>query len=159
LFDKSEAFRLTEYGDVEWAGSKDDQKSTTRYTFSLGSGVISRLARNIQQLHYCLLKQSTTMDATHAVVWLCQILEEMNLQQFEPTLLKFDNQITIKFTKNLILHNQTKHVKVHCHYIKEQVQNKEIKLIHWKIKQQTFSQKQLAEKTLKILEKMLVVSE
>jgi len=38
--------------------------------------------------------------------------------------------------KNQIYHSRTKHFKIHHHYIKEQVQNKEIKLLYCMSKEQ-----------------------
>jgi hypothetical protein len=37
-----------------------------------------------------------------------------------------DNQSVIQLTKNLVFHAMIKHVEVHHHYIKEEVQNKEM---------------------------------
>lgn len=72
-------FQLRGFSDSDWASSIDDRRSTTGYTFNLGSGAIS----------WCSKKQSsTTLSSTEAeymaatsaacqAVWLRRVLEDM----------------------------------------------------------------------------------
>jgi hypothetical protein len=77
-------------------------------------------------------KYKATIGATREVMWLHRILSDLKLPQMQPTTLHYDNQSAMKITKNLIYHSKKKHVKIQHHYIKKQVQNKEIELIYCK---------------------------
>jgi hypothetical protein len=45
----------------------------------------------------------------------------------EPTKLMCDNQNVIKLLENLVFHDQTKHITIIHHFIKDKVAKKEIK--------------------------------
>jgi hypothetical protein len=61
----------------------------------------------------------------------------MQMQQIEPTPLLCDNQGVIKLAKNPIIHERTKHVDVHCHFIRELVEDGFIKLRYYQIEDET----------------------
>jgi len=64
-------------------------------------------------------------------VWLRRLLIDLNLiKSTEPTIISCDNQSVIKLSDNPIFHARTKYIKVHHHYIREQVQNGVIKITH-----------------------------
>lgn len=48
----------------------------------------------------------------------------------EPTKLMCDNQSAIKLLEILMFHDQTKHVVIRHHFIKDKVAEKEIEVIH-----------------------------
>jgi ATP sulfurylase len=51
------------------------------------------------------------------------MLGDMKIQQNEPTLLYCDNQGVLKLAKNPIFHKHTKHVDIHCHFIRQLVED------------------------------------
>ncbi|KAL0303134.1 UNVERIFIED_CONTAM: hypothetical protein Sradi_6181500 [Sesamum radiatum] len=53
--------------DSDWAGSADDMKSTSGYTFSLGSGIFSWLPRNKLPWHNPQQKQNTLQLLQHQI--------------------------------------------------------------------------------------------
>ena len=59
-------------------------------------------------------------------VWLRRLLENVLKKQDNPTVLYEDNQGTMELTKNPKFHNRTKHIDVSYHYVREQVDNKNI---------------------------------
>jgi hypothetical protein len=96
-------FRLIGYTDSNWASCMDDKKSTSGYSFSMGSTTFA----------WSIKKQSTislsTTEAEYKVVatitceavWLRRIMEDLHEQQEQPTQLICDNQSAIQMTKNL----------------------------------------------------------
>ena len=46
----------------------------------------------------------------------------------DPVTLYCDNTPTINISKNLVMHTKTKHIALKYHYVKELVQDKEVKL-------------------------------
>lgn len=41
-----------------------------------------------------------------------------------------DSETTIKLAKNSVCHEQTKHVEVDCHFIKEKIESKDVALVY-----------------------------
>ncbi|KAL0329096.1 UNVERIFIED_CONTAM: Retrovirus-related Pol polyprotein from transposon RE2 [Sesamum radiatum] len=59
--------KLVGYTDSDWAGSVDDMKSTSGYTFSLGSGIFHGLPRNKLLWHNPQRKQNTLQLLQHQI--------------------------------------------------------------------------------------------
>ncbi|KAL0379240.1 UNVERIFIED_CONTAM: Retrovirus-related Pol polyprotein from transposon RE1 [Sesamum radiatum] len=118
------------YTDSDWAGSADDMKSTSGYTFSLGSGIFSwaskkqaTVAQSSAEAEY-IAAVATSNQAT----WLRRILEDMGEKQEEPTTIYCDNKSAIAITKNPIQHNRTKHIDIKYHALREATTRGDIEL-------------------------------
>jgi hypothetical protein len=61
-------------------------------------------------------------------VWLKRMLSDMTMQHTEPTPLFFDNQGILKLTRNPVFHKRTKYVEIHCHFIRQFVEDGSIAL-------------------------------
>lgn len=57
------------------------------------------------------------------------MLKEYNVEQDVMTLF-CDNLSAISISKNLVQHIRTKHINIHCHFIKELVEDKVVNLEH-----------------------------
>jgi hypothetical protein len=57
-------------------------------------------------------------------VWLRRILADLQVAQVYTTTLHCDKQGVHKLAKNLIFHDHTKHVEVHCPFIQLLEENK-----------------------------------
>ena len=53
------------------------------------------------------------------VMWLKRILKDLGVPITDPILLYYDNMRSIHLARNPIFHAQTKHIKVHYHFIQE----------------------------------------
>ncbi|KAL0330180.1 UNVERIFIED_CONTAM: Secreted RxLR effector protein [Sesamum radiatum] len=78
--------KLVGYTDSDWAGSVDDMKSTSGYTFSLGSGIFSwaskkqaTVAQSSAEAEY-IAAAATSNQA----IWLRRILEDMERNKRSP---------------------------------------------------------------------------
>jgi hypothetical protein len=65
----------------------------------------------------------------HAI-WLRRLLKEINFAQEEAMEIYLDNKSAIEFAKNLVHHKRNKYVDVKYHFIREQVKEKKVELIH-----------------------------
>jgi hypothetical protein len=89
------------------------------------------------------------------------MLSDMQMQQIEPTPLLCDNQGVMKLAKNPVFHERTKHVEVHCHFIKQLVEDGSTELQYCLTEDQTADilTKALGpEKYVKFRDKIGVVS-
>ena len=75
-------------------------------------------------------KYKALCNVTCEVVWLRRILEDIDNKQIKPTILKCDNQSSIKLAYNPIYHARTKHIEIQHHFVREKIQSKEIDLIY-----------------------------
>ncbi|KAK4386673.1 Retrovirus-related Pol polyprotein from transposon RE1 [Sesamum angolense] len=117
----------------DWAGSVDDMKSTSGYTFSLGSGIFSwaskkqaTVAQSSAEAEY-IAAAATSNQA----IWLRRILEDIGEKQEEPTTpttIYCDNKSTIAITKNPVQHSRTKHIDIKYHSLREATTKGEIEL-------------------------------
>ena len=110
---------LIGYSDSDWARDIDDRKSTSGYAFNIGSGVVpwSNKKQSIVSLSSTETKYKALCNATCEVVWLRRILEDIDKKQINPTILKCDNQNTIKLAHNPIYHARTKHIEIQHHFV------------------------------------------
>jgi len=123
---------LTGYSDSDWAGNPDDRKSTSGYAFNIGTGIVSWSSKKqpTVSLSSTEAEYKALCNATCEAVWLRRILEDTGNKQMKATVLKCDNQSSIKLAHNPIYHARTKHIEIQHHFVREKIQSKEIDLIY-----------------------------
>ncbi|KAL0331213.1 UNVERIFIED_CONTAM: Retrovirus-related Pol polyprotein from transposon RE1 [Sesamum angustifolium] len=119
-------------------GSVDDMKSTSGYTFSLGSGIFSwaskkqaTVAQSSAEAEYI----AAAATSNHAI-WLRKILEDIGEKQEEPTTIYCDNKSAIAITKNPVQHSITKHIDIKYHSLREATTRGEIELTYCSTEEQ-----------------------
>jgi hypothetical protein len=107
------------YADANWAGSRVDQKSTSRYFFSLGSSMISWSSRNQGSISQSTkeVEYITASDASKEEVWLRKLVFGLFGDKLKMMVVHCDNQSCIKLTENPIFHDRSKHIDMRYHYI------------------------------------------
>jgi hypothetical protein len=55
-------------------------------------------------------------------VWFQKLPASLFDQEFEPTLIHYDNQTCINLSKNHVFHDKSKHIEIKYHYIRYMVQ-------------------------------------
>eukprot|EP00253_Pinus_taeda_P029485 PITA_29485 len=116
----------------DWAGSVDDQKSTSDYVFQMGLGAISWASKK-----QCIVALSTAeaeyvaaTTATCKEIWMRRMLRSLGQEQEKATVIFCDNSSAIALSNNSVFHKRTKHIDIRFHYIRELVSNGEITLQH-----------------------------
>ena len=129
LYTTKNDFKLVGYMDSDWAGSIDDRKRTSRYMFHIGSGEISWaskkqpiVAQSIAEAEYI----AANVAACQAI-WLKRILTDLNERQEDGTTIYCDKISSIALSKN---------IEIRYHFIKELVENGDIKIEFCKSEQQ-----------------------
>ena len=67
---------------------------------------------------------STSCEA----VWLRKLLFDLFDLQLDATCIHYDNQSCVKFSKNPVFHDNSKHIEIKYHYIMDMVQRGAVKL-------------------------------
>ena len=130
IFKGDEPERCKAYSDADWAGDKDDRKSTSGYLFQIASGPVSwrskkqdTVALSTAEAEYVALS-----SATQECVWMRQLTSELGDPPEGPTTILEDNQVSIAMARNPQFHGRAKHIDTKHHFVREQVSNGTIKL-------------------------------
>ena len=70
------------------------------------------------------------------VIWFKQLLAGMKIEIKDPMLIYCDNTNAINISKNIVMHTRTKNIAIKYHFLRELVQDKEIKLEYVNIVEQ-----------------------
>ncbi|CAN6588872.1 unnamed protein product [Malus baccata var. baccata] len=116
------------YIDADCARNALDKKSITGFcTFVRGNLVTWKskkqtvIARSSAEAEYRAMAVTT-----YELIWLKGLLSELGFISMAPMSLYCDNQDAMHIASNPIFHERTKHIEVDCHYIRAQVQSKDI---------------------------------
>ena len=110
----------------------DDGKSTSGYAFHIGSGIFLWSSKKQQTvaLSTCEAEYIAAAACACQAMWLGYILSELNLEKDDPVNIYVDNKSAISLAKNPVSHNHSKHINIKYHFIREQVNEKIVKLVH-----------------------------
>jgi|SRR5579871_5521089 len=134
---------LVGYTDADWAGDKDTRRSTSGYTFNIGSGAISWSSKRqpTVALSTCEAEYMAQTQAAKEAIWLKGLLVElsdMHNNELNPSavILYGDNQGAIALAKNPVFHGRTKHIDIQHHFVREKVDSGDICLEYIPTEQQ-----------------------
>jgi hypothetical protein len=118
------------YSDASYA-ENDDRTSTCGYVFMMNGGAISwkSTKQKIVTLSSMESEYVALTDAAKEGLFLKQLINEQQPNNNDkPILIYEDNQSAIKTSQNRIHNSRSKHIDVRHHFIREQVERKQIKL-------------------------------
>jgi len=100
--------------------------------FFFGSGVVSwsNKKQPTVALSSTEAEYKSVAIATCEVIWLQKLFSDLGQLADALVVIYCDNINNILLANNPVYHARTKHIEVHCHYIREKVLTKEIDLIH-----------------------------
>eukprot|EP00253_Pinus_taeda_P025750 PITA_25750 len=115
------SLNLIGFTDLDWVGDTIDRKSTSGYVLSLGSGPIcwSSKKQAAIALSSAEAEYRGAVNATIQAIWLQHFLSELGISVHHPTVIWCDNQSTLKFCRDLVQRQRTKHIEIHMHFIRE----------------------------------------
>ena len=122
-YEENQNINLEGYVDSDWAGSAIDKKTTSGCCFSMGSGVISWFSRK----RYCVALSTTEVEyvascsASCEVVWLRKLLSDLFDLHMDDTCIYCNNQSYVKLLENPMFHENSKHIEIKYHYIRDMV--------------------------------------
>ncbi|PKU85739.1 Retrovirus-related Pol polyprotein from transposon TNT 1-94 [Dendrobium catenatum] len=126
------SLKLQSYVDSDWVGDRLDRRSMTGYLNLLGNSPISwslkkktTVARLSLEVEYRALAL-----AAIKIIWLRQLLQELDCSQRSSTPLHCDNTSAIALANNPIYHARTKHIEIDCHFIRNCIKEQTIQVHH-----------------------------
>lgn len=129
-YKKNDKFELKVYTDVDQAGNVDDIKSTSGGAFILGKRLVSWTSKkqNCHSQSTLEAKYVAAADNCSNIVWIKQVLKGMKEKIIGPIVIFCDNTSVINISKNHVMHIKTKHSAIKYYYLRELVQDKEVRL-------------------------------
>ncbi|XP_058111131.1 uncharacterized protein LOC131254143 [Magnolia sinica] len=128
LYSRHGHLSIFAFSDADWAGAKDDRKSTTGYCSFVGSNLVTWkskkqpvVARSSAEAEYRAMAHTT-----YELLWLKKFLTELGFSPSSPMPMMCDNQAAIHISTNPVFHERTKHIEVDCHFIREKIKSHEI---------------------------------
>jgi hypothetical protein len=120
------------FSDSDWAEDRDDQKSTSAYTYRIGDGAISWKSRKqaTVSLSSTEAEYKALSDSCKEGLWLRNVLTELCLRPNTAIPIHVDNEGAEALAKNPEHHARTKHIHARYHFVRECVQLREIELLH-----------------------------
>jgi histone deacetylase 1/2 len=138
LLQPTTSHNLIAYSDADWGGNPDDRTSTSAYIIFLGCNPISWLskqqrtvARSSSEAEYRAVATTTA-----EVMWLTNLLSELRVPMANPPKILCDNVGATYLCANPVLHSRMKHISMDYHFVREQVQAKQLQVSHVSTKDQ-----------------------
>ena len=113
------------YSDANWAGDKEDRKSTSGYLFPLAGGPVSWRSKK-QDTVALLTAEAEYMALSSAAqesVRMRRLNSELDNPPEGPTTNLEDNQSAIAMAKNPQFHGRAKHIDIRHHFVRKQVED------------------------------------
>ena len=116
--------RVECFTDVDWVRSKEDRRSTSGYCVFVGGNLVSWkskkqgvVSRSSAKSKYRAMAQSVC-----EIIWLHQLLMEVDIMTVVPAKLWCDNQVALHIASNPVFHERAKHIEIDCHFVREKIQ-------------------------------------
>jgi hypothetical protein len=121
---------VSAYCDADWAGDKNDRKSTTGYCTFINKNIVNWCSKkqSVVALSSAEAEYMAISEVVKDVMWTRMILEELMFEVQTPSIIHVDNQSAIRISETDGEHERTKHIDVrHC-FIKDEISKGKIKL-------------------------------
>jgi hypothetical protein len=117
------------YTDADFA-SQEHRHSVSGYAFLMHGGAVSWSSKT-QAVIALSSTEAEYIASTHAAKeakWLTMLLSEIGEEAPRPFPILADNQSAIALTKDNAFHSRTKHIDIPYHYVREAVENGDLRL-------------------------------
>ena len=131
-YDGSSHAGLIGYSDSDWGKNKDDHPSTSEQVLTLANGAISWRSRRQKTVALSVAEAEYMELAVTAkqAAWLRSFSQEIGRSPIHPTTICADNQAAIFLATNPAKQMRIKHMDIHYHYIREQVEDHKVMICH-----------------------------
>lgn len=119
------------YADSDWGrGNADNRRSCTGLVLMLADRPISWKSKHQKSVALSTMEAEyiALSEAVKEVIYIRRLLNHMNGGTYvsDPTCINCDNQSAIKFSKDNIYHQRSKHVDIRFHFTREAQEEREV---------------------------------
>ncbi|XP_071652413.1 uncharacterized protein [Temnothorax longispinosus] len=125
------AGELESYSNADYASDEATRRSVSGIVFKFSGGAIVWASKRQQSVALSTTEAEyvAASEAAKDAVWLSRLFNEI-LPLGNVPLLLVDNASAIKLAKNPSFYKRSKHIDVRAHFVRERVQNGELKIEH-----------------------------
>ena len=118
------------YTNADWAGNIMDRKSTSGYFTFVGGNLVTWKSKKqkVVALSSVEAEFQGMVKGICELLWLKKLLAEIGFAPSSEMNLFCDNKAAIDISHNLVQHDRTKHVEVDRNFIKQNLEEKIIRL-------------------------------
>lgn len=130
VMDQNSQMNVVGYCDADYANDKNDRKSITGWIVKLNDDVVSWSSKkqSTVALSTCEAELYAEASCIQEVMWLQNLVKELELNVVMPSTVKSDNQSTIEISQNNVIREKTKHVDVKYKFVNEKIDENIIKV-------------------------------
>ena len=132
IYSKNSTTELLGASDADWSGDINDRKLTTGYYFKFqgNGGAISWEVKKqpTVALSSTEAEYQSMAAAVQEAIYLRALMQDFGCPTKLPTEIGEDNQSCIKMCHNPVMHKRSKHIDTKLHFIRERVENGEVKI-------------------------------
>ncbi|UYV78672.1 hypothetical protein LAZ67_16002340 [Cordylochernes scorpioides] len=123
---------LEAYSDATWANDNTDRKSLSGNLFLLGSNPISWMTgkQGCVSLSSTEAELISAAEASQELLWLLDLLKDLELEQKAPIYFHQDNQSCLKICSSEKVSSRTKHIATKIHHLKDLQKKTVIKMVY-----------------------------
>jgi hypothetical protein len=137
-YKRSDSLEIKGYSDADYAGDKDNRKSTIGYVFTLVGGANSwrSCKQSIVASSMIYAEFIACFEATNQVLWLKKFIPDLKVVDSidKPLKIYYDNQHAVFYAHNNKSSKATRPIKVKYYVVKDKIQDQTISLEHIRIK-------------------------
>ena len=128
-YPKGAHFDLVGFSDSDYAGCKVDRKSTFGGCQFLGRSLVSWSSKkqNFVALSTAEAEYISAGSCCAQLLWMKQTLLDFGVK-FDEIILLCDNESAVKIATNLVQHSRTKHIDICHHFLRDHMNNGDIKI-------------------------------
>ncbi|GKD58502.1 ribonuclease H-like domain-containing protein, partial [Tanacetum coccineum] len=123
---------LVGYTDADWAGCPSTRKSTSGYCVFLGDNLLSWSAKRQHTLSRSSAEAEYwgVANIVAETTWLRNLLREPHSPLSTATLVYCDNISAVYMSANPVQHQQTKHIEIDIHFVRDMVTAGQVRVLH-----------------------------
>ena len=129
LYKRGKGVDLTAYCDADFSSCQDTSRSNGAYVFLLGGASISWSSKrqSVVAQSTCEAEYMAMNQTAREAIWATQLMEELGYT-VKPVTIFSDSQSAIHLSKNTIIGPKSKHIRRQFHYVRESLEQEEIKV-------------------------------
>jgi hypothetical protein len=130
VYNRPKDLKLEAYVDANFLTGIDDTRATSGIVLTIGGNIVFWKSSK-QKLHTLSTAEAeinALAEGVKEIIWMQNLLQELNINSNQPTMIYEDNQAAIKICENQNPTGRTKHIAARVGFINDHIQMGTIKL-------------------------------